>query len=193
MCRLCKQERELQDSHFVAAGLYKVIRGPEPQEHPVLIADGAPIQTSVQARGDMLCAECERRFGKGGEEWVIENCWHSEEEFPLRTAFMTATPFVDEPGFLAYEARNVASVDFDRLVYFAASVFWRATLDGWRFGKHRPDRLTLGPYTEQLRLFLLGDAEFPEHVILLITLRLKLDALHNRTLTLPYGGNRTEG
>ncbi len=175
------------------AGIYTILNNrSEPNDNPVLITKGASLLTSAQARAHMLCSECEARFNKGGEEWVIENCWHGEREFPLRTALMAAMPLVDEPGFRVYEARNVAGVDVDRLVYFAASVFWRGALDGWRIGKGRPTRLMLGPYEKAFRLFLMGDTPFPEHVLLVITLSEAQDNLINRNMALPSGGEQSE-
>lgn len=192
-CRLCQKERPLQDSHLMPAGIYAIVRdGDHPADHPVLMMKGAAVATSAQARAHMLCAECERRFDKGGEEWVIENCWHGEGNFPLRTALVAAPAFVDEPGFRAFEARNVLGVDLDRLVYFAASVFWRGALAGWRIGKGRPTRLPLGPYEEELRQFLLGEMPFPQHILLIITLSEKQNALNNRNMSLPFGGGRSE-
>lgn len=163
-----------------------------PGDNPILIMKGASILTSAQARAHMLCAECENRLNKGGEEWVIENCWHDEGAFPLRTALTAAAPFVDEPGFRAYEARNVDGVAVDKLVYFAASMFWRSALDGWRIGRERPTRLMLGPYEEEFRRFLLGEASFPENVLLVITLSEKQDNLNNRNMALPFGGERSK-
>jgi hypothetical protein len=175
------------------AGIYSIVRnGPHPEEHPVLITKGASVATSAQARAHMLCAECESRFDKGGEEWVIENCWHDDAAFPLRTALLRQTPFVDEPGFRAYEARNVSGVELNQLVYFAASMFWRGAQNGWRMGKERPTRLEFGPYEEAFRLFLLAKAAFPEHALLVVTLSEKQDDLNNRNMALPFGGERSE-
>jgi hypothetical protein len=192
-CRLCTLTRDLQDSHLMPAGIYTIVRnGPHPEEHPVLITKGASVATSVQARAHMLCAECEKRFDKGGEEWVIENCWHGEGEFPMRTALMTAMPFVEEEGFRAFAAKGVPGVDLEKLVYFAASMFWRGALDGWRMGKGRPTRLMLGLYEEALRRFLLGEAPFPNHVLLVVSLSEAQDNLNNRNMSLPSGGDRSE-
>jgi hypothetical protein len=83
-------------------------------------------------------------------------------------------------------------VDLDKLVYFAASVFWRGALSGWRIGRGRPTRLSFGPYEEGLRRFLHGEAPFPEHVLLVISLSDKQNALNNRNMALPFGGGRSE-
>jgi len=41
----------------------------------VLIQSGAAVLTASQARAHVPCSACERRFDKGGEEWLIEKCW----------------------------------------------------------------------------------------------------------------------
>jgi hypothetical protein len=109
----------------------------------------------------------------------------------LRAALVASQPFLDRAGFKAFDARQVAGVDLTKLIYFGGSVFWRATLDGWNFGKRRYSQLVLGPYAEKLRLFLLGVADFPSKVLLVITVSEKQTDLINRNMALPYGGNRT--
>jgi hypothetical protein len=163
------------------AGLYRIVS----DDNPVLITKGASLLTSAQARAHMLCAECEGRLNKGGEEWVIENCWRDDAEFPIRTALLASTPIVDESGFRAYDGRTISGVGLDRLVYFAASVFWRAALDGWRIGKGRPSRLLLGPYEEELRLFLMREAPFPRNVMFVVTISAAQDDLNNRNILAP--------
>jgi hypothetical protein len=141
----------------------------------------------------MLCSECEGLFNKRGEEWVIENCWHSEQSFPLFSALTATTPVFGKPGSRMFDARNVLGVDLDRLVYFGASIFWRTALHGWRIGNKRPTRLILWPYEEQLRLFLLGLIPFPSDMFLIVALGEAQDSLHNQVALLPYGGRTAEG
>jgi hypothetical protein len=46
-------------------------------------------------------------------------------------------------------------------VYFAASVIWRAAARTWTFLDYR-DSLSLGPYFEDFRIYLLGERGFPD-------------------------------
>ena len=48
----------------------------------------------------------------------------------------------------------------DAMVYFAASMVWRAAARTWDSHNHR-DQLNLGPYKEDFRLYLLGENAFP--------------------------------
>lgn len=50
----------------------------------------------------------------------------------------------------------------DHLAYFALSVFWRASVHGWK--KITP--IDLGTYEELFRAYLNGEASFPENVSL---------------------------
>jgi hypothetical protein len=191
-CALCLETRELRDSHFLPAGFYRIIReGATPMDNPVLVNKTTALMSSAQTRTHLLCAECEERFNKGGEDWVLKNCWRSPTNFPLHSALMAATPFVDEKGFRSYEGKKVSSVEIDKLAYFGASIFWRASVHDWRVGKETDQRISLGPYQNALRLHLLGKTGMPDGVVLLVTLSKALDDMHNRVSVMPWFFNRT--
>jgi hypothetical protein len=65
-----------------------------------------------------------------------------------------------------YDGFAIEGVEVDKLAYFAASVFWRGTLPWRGIGNHVPSQLDLGSHADELRLFLLGEQGFPEHVAL---------------------------
>jgi hypothetical protein len=135
-CALCLQTADLQDSHFMAAGFYTIIRRAD-GENPVLISKNAALLTSAQARAHLLCLECERRFNENGENWVIEHCWQSAHNFQMHSALTSVEPFLDEDGFRAYEGKKIAGVEIGKLAYFGASMFWRASVHDWRVGKDK--------------------------------------------------------
>jgi len=93
-CRLCQlQNVELRDSHFMSAGFYKIARDESRSNpNPVLVSEDVSMISSEQAKDYLLCAKCEDRFNKGGEDWVLKNCWHNENEFPLRSALVASLP-----------------------------------------------------------------------------------------------------
>jgi hypothetical protein len=117
-CALCLEIRELRDSHFLPAGFYRIMREGS-GEDPVLLNKSAAFMSSAQARTHLLCGECERRFNGGGEDWVLKNCWRSPTNFPLHSALMGATPFLDDQGFRSYEGQKLPGVDIEQLAYFA--------------------------------------------------------------------------
>jgi hypothetical protein len=53
----------------------------------------------------------------------------------------------------------------DKLVYFGASVFWRAAVCEWSFASQQV-HITLDRYAEELRRYLLHEATFPRDVVL---------------------------
>ena len=69
-CALCLEAGELRDSHFLPAGFYRILREGAPTANPVFVNKMSAIMSSAQARAHLLCAECERRFNDGGEDWV---------------------------------------------------------------------------------------------------------------------------
>jgi hypothetical protein len=71
-------------------------------------------------------------------------------------------------GTIYCVAGRVPEIRIDQLVYFAASIFWRASV--FRIPFDKSDRsVTLGPkYEEQFRLYLLGQSEFPLDAALMV-------------------------
>jgi hypothetical protein len=53
----------------------------------------------------------------------------------------------------------------DKLVYFGASVFWRAAVCEWKLSSELI-HIRLGGYAEELRRYLLDEATFPRDVVL---------------------------
>ena len=195
-CRLCRTHGvELRDSHFMSAGFYKLARDhTRSNPNPVLVSEDVSLISSEQAKDHLLCGDCEDRFNRGGETWVLRNCWHSENEFPLRTALVATKPSpLSTPGFTIFQADGVASVEPDKLAYFAASIFWRAAAHDWVFMRQEPKRLELGPYEEPLRLFLLDKAVFPKDAVLIVSVTSGMERLRNMLMVLPFFKNREPG
>ena len=167
-CHLCQQQRYLQNSHLLAAGFYKIARKHSPPgKHPVAISDGGAVSTSRQICEPMLCKECEQRFNQEGEDWVLQHCWRGPQEFPLGQLLRGETPATTVEDLRLY---GPATIDLTKLVYFGASVFWRAAAKSWKDPRGKTIRqLKFGPYEEQLRKFLLG-AEWPQGFVLIVTL-----------------------
>lgn len=167
--------------------LYKYLRDKaEANPNPIAATPAKTIQTSKQVTDYLLCRECEDRFNKSGEKWVIEDCWRSETDFPLQAALLAATPlFTNGPDFAAYSGA-APGVDVGRLAYFAASVVWRAGVHQWKQYGHAPQKLTLGPYQEQLRQYLMGNTGFPDDIVLIVTVSRTLETERNAMMLLPW-------
>lgn len=183
-CALCLKTRELCDSHLLPAAFYRIL-----DEGKVVVVDKdkTAILTSDQARAHLLCSDCETRFNRGGEDWVLKNCWRSPKRFPLHSALATAIPFSDKNGVRAYKGREISGIDIENLTYFGLSIFWRASACNPHFGRvNRQYQLRLGPYQNALRLYLLGTTEIPEDVVLCVAISAYPDKLRNEIIAMPY-------
>ncbi len=179
-CRLCLKERPLQESHLLAAGFYKIIRDNSPSdEHPVWVSsDGVALSTSRQTTAPMLCGECEQRFNKKGEDWVLKNCCRGAGQFPLQKlaheefGLVGTWETLESTGYSPGSASVIAQ---EQLVYFGASVFWRAAARSWNTPLGKQSQLEFGPCQEKFRKFLLGEQPLPKGFVLIVTLNIDLN------------------
>jgi hypothetical protein len=113
-------------------------------------------QTSEQVSDYLLCRRCELRLAQNGEEWVLRNSPHRNGRFPMREALLRSPIKSTIRAGESYKEPYDSAFDLERLVYFAASVFWRASVHTWDRVKHLMERAPLPlELNEQLRLFLL--------------------------------------
>lgn len=166
-CRLCKQHRELCDSHLIPKSMYRLLaRAAHPSltnRSPVLAGKEKTLISSHQFKNYLLCVDCEGRFSKNGETWVMRNCFRAKQGFFLREQLQTIEPTMRlvTPDMTVYAATQVPTIKTDHLIYFGMSVFWRAGVHQWRIRDYpEPVGTELGPYEEPIRQFLLG-GEFP--------------------------------
>jgi hypothetical protein len=171
ICRLCQRERELHASHLLAAGFYRLARTPaDVNPNPIVATASVAIKSSREIKSPLLCLECEERFSRHGEEWILTNCLRGPSEFCLQAALIQQQPIYVDPHetFAVLAGNSTPGVNCDQLAYFAASVFWRAAAHTWAVDKEHRLKLSLGPYEDELRLFLLDRSEFPRDAVLLV-------------------------
>jgi hypothetical protein len=169
MCALCLQPNsELQKSHLFPAAAYKRLRDPiSSNPNPLWTTHKFAVQTSSQTQDYLLCWTCEQTLRANGEDWVMQNCWHRDGSFPLQEALERATPYQVSSWSRLYHATEIPSIQVDRLAYFGASIFWRASAHNWRTGKTKGStKGLLGPYENDFREYLLGKQHFPESAAL---------------------------
>lgn len=170
-------------------------RDGEKNTNPVIVTPNAAIQTSVQVSDFFLCKDCERLFSERGERWVLEHCWQADTSFPLRDSLRSAKPIHSgKTGSEIYSGATNPDVDVSKIAYFAASVFWRAAAH--QFGpilREKPMRLTLGPYEEKLRTYLLDQSRFPSDAALLVHVSPEKHEQAVEFALLPYPRQRRSG
>lgn len=169
ICALCREIKELRESHLLAAGFLRLLRDARlTNPNPFLMSTDHVGQTSAQAKQYLLCDTCEQRFSTQGEKWVIRNCYRTEGSFRLRDLVRTNTPIFSGPEGRAHDASQVSGIDIGKLVFFSASVIWRASLRKWRIQKQVYEPLVVGNYQEELRLYLLGESPFPQQAVAIV-------------------------
>src|ERR1700730_12243138 len=94
VCKLCWQTKELQDSHYLPKGAYKVNRAPALRNpSPVVLSNDEVLQSSAQLSDYLLCRDCEQRFNENGENWVLGNIPRNYgERFPILDALNAPLP-----------------------------------------------------------------------------------------------------
>lgn len=164
-CGLCLKSRELKASHCLPAALFRLAREPGRKDpNPVVIRPTTTITSSRQVSAYFLCEFCEQRFSAGGESLVLAECARLRTKFKLRERIKTLSPLVksDNPSFAIYDAQTALGGALDQYLYFAASVFWRASAHKWTWGGKAVRGISLGDkYQEEFRRYLLGEEDFP--------------------------------
>lgn len=168
ICKMCGETRALCDSHLVPTAMYRLLRRQNSENpHPVVVSDHFRGRSSHQYKDYVFCEECEHRLSANGENWMLRNCCKDiQGTFPLRDVLHRSAP-IEQAGLIKTYSASRAQVEWEKLAYFAASVFWRASIHDWPLGKQTIERVAISPkYREELRRFLLGKAGFPRQAAL---------------------------
>jgi hypothetical protein len=163
-CALCGNTAPLIDSHFMPAALYQDMNEPNgPIKHMIVVTMLGTFQSAEQFQMPLLCQACEIRFQKGGEDWTLANRYRSDGSFPLRDLLLSSTPETEKgDGTKIFEAANVSGLMIEQLIYFAASLFWRAGIADWKVKFAEAPKIDLTTdLTGKLRDYLLGQGPFP--------------------------------
>jgi hypothetical protein len=128
--------------------------------------------TSKQLRTHLLCADCEDRFNKNGEKYVMS--WlrprgAANGDFPLLERLKVALPIHGSHALSVYAADRIG-IDTGKFGYFALSVLWRAAVKRWPMPDGgSTERVELGGLEESLRRYLLSEAKLPSEFVLIVT------------------------
>ncbi len=188
VCPLCLQRKTLVRSHLVPHGAYmraRGVAGPGKNPNPVVIGTRAQIQTSKEIRDYLLCDACDQRFDTQGENYALRMCFDGQGSFRLLERLSLFREVERSKTAWAFSGVS-ASVDTERLAYFALSVLWRASIHTWKLpdGATRPPQITLGALQEPIRQHLVGAARFPPDVV--VNLTVCTDFLSQRIFDLPH-------
>lgn len=163
ICKLCRKDAELQRSHLIGRAIYKLCREDD-GEDPIVMTTEVVIKTSHQIRDYVLCASCEDRFNKGGEQYVTSLVWRRRNGFPLLDRLRLALPMQREPDHHVFSGGQVG-IDTDKLAYYALSVVWRSGIHQWKaIGNQTTPVVLAAEEEESIRKYLLGETELPGNI-----------------------------
>lgn len=172
-CALCGNAATLIESHFMPAALYQELLDPTgPIKQMIVLKRDKTHQSGEQFVMPLLCQACEKRFQQGGEDWTLANRYRSDGSFPLRDMLQRATPVeVRQDQSKFYEALKVSGLDVQQLIYFAASLFWRAGIADWKVRFADAPKIDLDTQLmTELQQYLLGKSAFPSRASVFIIL-----------------------
>jgi hypothetical protein len=169
ICKLCLQEKDLQESHLMPRALYRMARGDSTNgnQDPYVVTKKGRKQTSHQTKDYLLCRECEQRFSKNCEDYVMRLVTKRSGAFPLLEMLNRVLPTVTGPEWNMYSFADTSTIDRAKIAYFAISVFWRASAHTWEQTNGEKIRIDLGKkYIEEIRRYLLGETPVPKNASL---------------------------
>ena len=101
------------------SALYKRARDRSSRNpHPLLFSAHGERQTSRQATKFLLCACCEQRFHRLGEDWVLKHCAQEPREFKLRELLLEHGCDKLTEDIFCFYCDAIPAIDADALCYF---------------------------------------------------------------------------
>jgi hypothetical protein len=170
-CKLCLQQKELQNSHLMPRALYLKSRdsGKTGNQDPYVVTAQGSKQSSFQTKEYVLCRECEQRFSKNGEEYVMRLVTKQNGRFPLLEKLKNAAARTSGWDWTHYSATDTPNIDREKIAYFALSVLWRASVHTWKQENGSLTSIDLGAkYNEQIRRYLLDQTPIPQNAYLTV-------------------------
>lgn len=165
ICKLCQQDKPLVLSHFMPRALYGYCRSGD--SSPIKVGHGVVIPTDRQTQDYLLCEVCEDVLNKGGETWLTPKLATMDRHFPFYDLLTRLPPDSVEDGAQVYFAAKNSEIEVDKIAHFAMGLFWKASVHSWT-GDGQEPRIQLGPYSDSIRLWLLGDGPFAAHINLAV-------------------------
>ncbi len=154
------------ESHFIPRALYPNRN----QKSATVTRTSAKPGPSPHLKEHLLCRDCEARFTRNGESEVLKWLAPKVKTLPLAERLRLALPREQSPEVSRFAAYEIG-LDAAKFAYFTASVIWRGAVHAWQLPDGtRTTPLDLGPYEDVVRRYLLGEAEFPHHVMSVIVM-----------------------
>src|SRR5262245_35502917 len=109
-CKLCRGTNvTLCLSHYIPKAAFRAV-GKIGNTRPVIVKNGIKIQKDEQITAHILCKECEDRFSRNGETWVL-NYANRADGFRLYDLVTSLKPDIDRDGLSMYSTASVTEID----------------------------------------------------------------------------------
>jgi hypothetical protein len=163
ICKLCLEEKPLQESHYIPAALYPKNAT---LEYLTPVASGI---VEEHVTFPLLCWDCEQRFSRNGESDVLRYiAAKSKKNFPLQERMESAVALEKYSDIELYSGLDLG-LDMDKFAYFMLSVVWRGAVHSWKkFDGTYTTPLPLGAFTEPVRQYLLGRSLLLDTAVIVI-------------------------
>src|SRR4051794_17573254 len=105
VCKMCREEKELQKSHLLPAALYDYCR--KGDQEPIRVTSEIVMSTSRQTQDYLLCRACEGILNEGGERWIVGKFAKQDRvNFPLYEMVASVGPDMDDGDVKAYSGNK---------------------------------------------------------------------------------------
>ncbi len=156
-CALCKCRALLELSHIVPKGCYR--RVSLGGNLTVNIIRDRAVLTEVQLKAPLFCKVCEDKLNKNGERYFLAQCLQADQSFPLFSrADLARHALISMTNGGAYWKAADLGVDYSKIAYFAASLFWRTFVAKHKIPQERISLELDAHVAETLRAFLNEEA-----------------------------------
>jgi hypothetical protein len=164
VCKLCLEQKPLRRSHYLPAGLYG--KKHKEFEFQTYYAAG---KSEKQIMQYLLCDDCEQLLSARGESHVLNVLRPRDKVFSLNDRMQVAWSRDGDPSCPRFDARDF-DLDMDQFAHFAMGIVWRGMITTWTmFDGNETHKLPiLGNQDEEIRRYLLGKAEFPAHIAIIV-------------------------
>jgi hypothetical protein len=160
--------KALRKSHLIPAAALQALRGTDRlSPGPVAMTQNIVMAGVRDIKGYLLCGDCEQRFNRNGENWVLQRMCKGDS-FPLLERLKLAIPMSQGEHRTAFSGSDLG-IPTEKLAYFAVSMLWRSVAHPWKShdGTHKP--IDIGPLQEECRKYLIGQAKFPDELSVIAT------------------------
>jgi len=159
------EQKELQESHYICSALY-------PKKTTLEFLGRRSVSRNAQhIKAPLLCWDCEQLFARNGESEVLLRIAPKiarKGAFPLYDKLRVAWPREDALSLKRYAGYEVG-LDMDKFAYFMLSLVWRGAVHAWPDGEGGVCKpLPLGEFSEPIRRYLLGQADFPPNTSVIV-------------------------